>query len=601
MGKLKFRDYVELIKLLRIDVFFLLAVFGAYMPSVTVNQLAQDKFCINTYSVNQSICMNLENSGTDYESLRNKVLEKGTTLKMYTTIITSLPGFFFALVLGYWMDTYPGHIRYLLGMVPFSMVIQNLIIIYQCFHFEIAPISLLYAYIAPALSGSLVVIMTGSYTYTTRKTPAKYRALRFAILELFLFVAIPLSTIVGGAVLAMEPWFPNQPRNYIGVFLVSTISATFAGIWVCVLLDDAEGHDPGNEKVEKETREDGEESEGKDEHDLKRKAKQCDRGQKTAREIFLDIFNVRNILSTFYTAFKRRDHNGRFCLHLIMVSMAVCMIGYMGENSIGFQYSQRVYKWSAEYYSYMSASIISIPAIVTVVTPPILLHKFHLHDTAIGILGSVSLAASMFARGLVLSAPGFFIGVVFGSFVGLLPIANRSIISRIIRINEIGQIYAILSCIESAGPLISSVFYSKIFNATIENSPGTVYIAAGFVVVFPASVMIWLYYTRNTWDLVLRAEAEAKATKEPQDSTCQSKSESSDSDDYHNKSTPRVQSRVIYQSQENIVTVHTDHVEKNFPDKDSINSDEDDVSKLESTSTDIVLGTVEIVIEKTNQ
>lgn len=137
MGKLKFRDYVELIKLLRIDVFFLLAVFGAYMPSVTVNQLAQDKFCINTYSVNQSICMNLENSGTDYESLRNKVLEKGTTLKMYTTIITSLPGFFFALVLGYWMDTYPGHIRYLLGMVPFSMVIQNLIIIYQCFHFEI--------------------------------------------------------------------------------------------------------------------------------------------------------------------------------------------------------------------------------------------------------------------------------------------------------------------------------------------------------------------------------------------------------------------------------------------------------------------------------
>ncbi|XP_015795560.1 uncharacterized protein LOC107371928 [Tetranychus urticae] len=189
-----------------------------------------------------------------------------------------------------------------------------------------------------------------------------------------------------------------------------------------------------------------------------------------------------------------------------MASMAICLIGYLGESSIGFQFAQRVYHWNAEYYSFISAFVIIIPAIVTIITPPILMHKFHLDDTAIGIIGSLSLVLYMFFRGLILNEAGFFISIAFGSFMGSLPICNRAVIARIIKYNEIGQIYALLSSIESAGPLISSMFYSQVFNATINDAPGVVYIAAGFVVLFCFINMNWLFCTRKSWDLVLLGE-----------------------------------------------------------------------------------------------
>uniref|UniRef100_T1JZL4 Uncharacterized protein n=1 Tax=Tetranychus urticae TaxID=32264 RepID=T1JZL4_TETUR len=139
MVKLTAKELLELVKLLRIDVFFMLTIFALYIPSVTVTQLSQDKYCMNTYSVNESICLELETHTNDsYTPIRNMVLEDATTLKMYSTIIVTVPGIVFSLFLGYWVDTYPGHIRYMLTLGPICGILQNLITIYQCFAFDIS-------------------------------------------------------------------------------------------------------------------------------------------------------------------------------------------------------------------------------------------------------------------------------------------------------------------------------------------------------------------------------------------------------------------------------------------------------------------------------
>ena len=313
---------------------------------------------------------------------------------------------------------------------------------------------------------------------------------------------MPASTTVGGSVLAMKPWFSGQHRNYIGVFIISIISSTVSALWVAILLDDAGTSEEAMNNKNGPSSGDS----PRNNHDELGKPDNSKNGPKSTKSIILEVINIRNVSNTMNTAFKKRDHNGRFYLLFTMVSMAICLIGYMGENAIGFQFAQRVYHWNAEYYSFMSAFIIIIPAIVTIITPPILIHKFHFHDTVIGIIGSLSLVLSMFFRGLILNPAGFFVGIAFGSFMGLLPICNRAVIARIIKYNEIGQIYALLSCIESTGPLISSLFFSKLFNATINDAPGAVYIAAGFVVLFPLINMTWLFCTRKSWDLVLLGE-----------------------------------------------------------------------------------------------
>ncbi|XP_053203000.1 uncharacterized protein LOC128387757 [Panonychus citri] len=250
MPKLSKNDLLEIISLLRLDVFFLLAMLGSSMPSITINQLAQDKWCLNSFSGNRSVCLDLANSGTEYESLRNEVLKKATTLKMYTTILTTIPGIPTSLFLGYWIDTYPGHIRYLLTFGPIAIVIQDLMIIYQCVHFETGAMSLLYTYVVPAITSSLVA--TGAFTYATRKTPAKYRAIRFTVLEIFVIAAMPLSSSIGGLLLGMKPWLSSQLRNYVGVIVVAASFSLFAIIWSAIMITDT-SHDIPNKKMRQQT------------------------------------------------------------------------------------------------------------------------------------------------------------------------------------------------------------------------------------------------------------------------------------------------------------------------------------------------------------
>ncbi|XP_053202990.1 uncharacterized protein LOC128387748 [Panonychus citri] len=551
MPKLSKNDLLEVISLLRLDVFFLLAMLGSSIPSITINQLAQDKWCLNSFSGNQSVCLNLENSGTEYESLRNEVLKKATTLKMYTTILKTIPGIPTSLFLGYWIDTYPGHIRYLLTFGPITIVIQNLMIWYQCIHFETGAMSLLYTYIVPALTSSLVA--TGAFTYATRKTPPKYRAIRFTVLEIFVIAAMPLSSSIGGLLLGMKPWLSSQLRNYIGVIIVSTACSLIAAIWSAIMITDT-SHDIAKQENETTNDENSEDkprnSTNPDTIDKKK--------EKTLTEKISEVLQFGNLIKTVQTALRPRENNQRAALLMIILSMIICNIGYLGETEIGLQFAQRVYHWSSEHYSYMTSVMIILPAILIFATPAILIHKYNLHDTVIGILGSLSLVSLLLIKGIFLNQTAFLIGVIPGGFIGLLPIVNRTIVSRIIRANEIGQIYSLISSIEPAGPLISSVLYTKIFNATIDDYPGTVYIVIGTICSFPTFVTFWLYITKDQWDLVLIGEKAKAINGDNNDKNNQSTSTRGDAT---SKSTTL--SSVSFQSDQHVVQIRDELNENN--------------------------------------
>lgn len=137
MAKISSQDLWEIVKLLRIDVFYFLATLSSSLPNIAFNQLMQDKYCINKYFTNQSVCLNLETSGSDFNKIKDNVLADTTNLKMNVTLMTTIPSIILSLVLGYWMDKYPGHLRYLGGIAASAIICQNIMIIYQCLHYDI--------------------------------------------------------------------------------------------------------------------------------------------------------------------------------------------------------------------------------------------------------------------------------------------------------------------------------------------------------------------------------------------------------------------------------------------------------------------------------
>ncbi|XP_025018669.1 uncharacterized protein LOC107359354 [Tetranychus urticae] len=174
----------------------------------------QDKYCINKYSINESVCLNLENAGPEYDTVRNDVLKDASTLKNHVSLMTTIPAIILSLILGYWMDKYPGHLRYLSSVASLAIVCQNIMIIHQCLHFEMGADTLLWANLVTAFTGSGIIIALGTFTYATRKTPAKFRAVRFTIIELCLFATMPTASLLAGGKLESKPWFSSQLRNY---------------------------------------------------------------------------------------------------------------------------------------------------------------------------------------------------------------------------------------------------------------------------------------------------------------------------------------------------------------------------------------------------
>ncbi|XP_015786751.1 proton-coupled folate transporter isoform X1 [Tetranychus urticae] len=485
MSKFTVKELLGLIKLLRIDVFFLLANILVSLPSIAFNQLVQDKICTNKFSVNETVCLNLEKSEPGYDFIRNQVLKETTSLKLYLNILTTLPSIFISVILGHWLDTYPGHLRYLLASSVFSIICQNVFTIYQCFHFQLDSYSLIYTYLVPVLTGSGTIIQLGTYTYATRKTPAKYRALRFTVLEICLFASLPISSIFGGRILESKPWFPNQLRNYIGVYIVSSICGLIAAVWAIVMIYDSaesvnenvKSDEPGSDEVKNEKK-------------------------KSLAQVVCDLINPNNYLDAARCIFKRKPNNAHWFLFSSIIAGYVSSMAYVGEQAISYQFAQRVYHFNAEKIGYYGSFPILFLAIGALLGPPLFIHWLKFHDSTVSAISYASMMFNFMIKGIVYDPIVYFLTII-GIFAGVSLVLDRVILSRMIEPTEIGRVYAVTGIIGGLVPTVSSLFYTKIFQATIDSNPGLVYLCSGLLFGYPVINSIILSIARNKWDLEL--------------------------------------------------------------------------------------------------
>lgn len=207
---------------------------------------------------------------------------------------------------------------------------------------------------------------------------------------------------------------------------------------------------------------------------------------------FSSLFDPSNITSMWQTCFKKRSDGNHHRVRNLIVCIVLTMIGSLGEATITFQFVQKVYHWNAEYYSNVKSLTALMPAIGGILTPFILVHYLEMRDTTMAIIGSSAVIFSSAIKGGIMEPFAYFLGEGIGIFGILLNLSMRSVISRMVRPDEVGQIFTILSCFHSMAPIISAAFYTAIFNRTIEFYPGFVYHVVAVMKFYPLFVAIWL-------------------------------------------------------------------------------------------------------------
>lgn len=131
------KEMIELIKLLRIDVYMALFMFGYGVYQVPNVELTQSKICLNELGQDESLCDNLSSGETSTAEIQSQVLIGATSIHNYQTLVATIPGVIQSFFFGYWIDKYPSHIRSLLILPCVGVLIQSLIMIYQCIYFDV--------------------------------------------------------------------------------------------------------------------------------------------------------------------------------------------------------------------------------------------------------------------------------------------------------------------------------------------------------------------------------------------------------------------------------------------------------------------------------
>lgn len=356
--------------------------------------------------------------------------------------------------------------------------------------------SLLYVKIPFGLFGGIGLFFSSTFTHVTRETSLKNRPIRYGMIDFCFRIGFGLSMSAGGAILSSRPWFPDHNRNYVAVYSFAGLISLVSSIWALLAIKGSArtsepdaSSDQNDAKINLKPKQSDTDGMDKTHNNLKQK-RQDDK--KTA---IAHLFDFSNVTQMIRTLLKKRPERSHIKLWNLMASMTLALICSLGEMTISFQFVQAVYKWDARYYSNVKTLTALMPAFGGVILPIILVQKFHVKDTTMGIIGSSSIILAATLKGGIMEPFAFFLGEAVSMCTQLLSISFRSIMSKIISFDEIGQVFTVFSCIQSTTPIISAAFYSAIFNGTVEFYPGFVYHVVAMVIFYPLIVAMWVDFT----------------------------------------------------------------------------------------------------------
>lgn len=292
---------------------------------------------------------------------------------------------------------------------------------------------------------------------------------------------------LGGILLESQPWFFDNLRNYFGVFLIATC-LSFCMAWSALYTID---HDNDSEKEKQKSSASSQSAVNQEETDeMLNTTNSANSSQETST--LQDIFSLNSVLETFKKVLIKRKHNAHLRLWLLMPSIILSLIIILGEMTVAFQFAENTYAWSAIYFSNVKTITSLFYAIGVLVLPYILEKHYKLHETTLAIIGILSLIFACIVRGGFPVPLAFYISEAIHTFSGLCAPATRSLISKIVKEDEISQIYASMASLESIAPIISSLMFTFIFNQTIESYPGFVFHLMALMMFYPLLVLCYI-------------------------------------------------------------------------------------------------------------
>lgn len=354
----------------------------------------------------------------------------------------------------------------------------------------------------PTFVGSFWVGMTLSFSYVATNSTKENRVVRFLTLEIAFFFALAVGNLLGGQLLKRQSWIGgNELRNYSATFLIGIVCSIISMVWTIFRIKNDTIVDDETKIIENENLDDaninfdGANEDGNESRKIL--------SNNLLHFIFIDVLNPKRVIDSFKAIVAKRKPGLRVQIILLMSAHIAIQLEQIGMWKIMFNYTQRMYYWNFEMFSFVSVIATLTGPIVTMIAIPFLSRVMKLSDIEMGLVGTVSMILATTCAGAILTPIGFYLRILFGSMGNAANIAIRSKMSKIIESNEATKIFAAMTTIEVTCPFIAAVLYTNVYNATIATYP-SLFIqmsTASLLVPFFIFIFIDLKYER-TFDSV---------------------------------------------------------------------------------------------------
>ncbi|KAI1292497.1 Proton-coupled folate transporter [Halotydeus destructor] len=483
-------ELVNFVASLKVEPFALLFMVSMYMKSSIFSQFVQDKTCMVSLGLPMEECFNI--STTNYfgqEDDKSYIITTSSNYHFYVSLVTTVPGMIAAIFSGPWSDKFVSGRKWMMIVGALGFFLDSTIGLVNVVFFELPAPFLLLTNIPSVLLGGSGVAYVAIYSYAAVNTLPQYRALRFAILEILVLVASPISKQIAGRLMDTPSWaIENRIRNYFALYVIDMATSLAAIIWVAVMI---------NEKKMATSCEVNEMSASQSESKSERVAllmshsTEEDEKEASVSKMAGSLFNYGNIKHAIKVIFRSRPGQRRSTLSLVILAHFIISICKSASRSIMYEFCQIAFSWTMASYLNVSSLFTSIEILAIVVTMPIL-KRLQLQDLTLCIIGTLSVLLGLLVRGAFETTNGFYIASVANLYMPLSTIASRSLLSSVVDKTETGSVFAVTECLDTLGPLISSVIFTQIFNATLTSYVGAAFLAGAALSAISLSIYVKL-------------------------------------------------------------------------------------------------------------
>ncbi|KAE8749045.1 hypothetical protein FOCC_FOCC004212 [Frankliniella occidentalis] len=311
----------------------------------------------------------------------------------------------------------------------------------------------------PAMTGGWFVMFMAVFTYIADVTSEVDRTFRIGVVNVFFSIGIPIGMALSGVMYRLI--------GFYGVF----------GLSACMYLCSFWYGYKHIKETPKKWSGDGPEPAG-------------------LVGFLKDFFEVRYLLETFHTSFKKGANNRRVRVVLLMV-VVMLVIGPMhGENTVMYLFVRRQFNWDE-----LDFSLFSTDAVVgrPIQLPPQVRRQRHWDDVLrVEDCGRVRLRVCNHAP-------------LIDMMNGTSFIAMRAIASKLVPSDELGKVNSLFGACEAMMPVVCGPLYSKVYQLTMDTLPGAFFLMGG-VITGPAFCIFGWYYYEARKD---RRKAQLKEIKGP--------------------------------------------------------------------------------------